>query len=78
MIEADADDRILAFHEKNPDAPTMPTDGEQVFASMGNYIFSTRPLLDLLRQDAKNPTSHHDFGKDILPTLAGNGRMLRV
>jgi glucose-1-phosphate adenylyltransferase len=75
VIEADDDDRILAFHEKNPDAPTMPADGEQVFASMGNYIFSTRALLDLLRQDAKNPTSHHDFGKDILPTLAGNGRM---
>jgi glucose-1-phosphate adenylyltransferase len=75
VIEADAEDHILAFHEKNPDAPTMPADGEQVFASMGNYVFSTRALLDLLLQDAKNPSSHHDFGKDILPKLAGNGRM---
>ncbi len=75
VIEADDDDRILAFHEKNPDAPTMPGDSEQVYASMGNYIFSTRTLLDLLREDARNPTSHHDFGKDILPKLAGNGRM---
>ena len=41
MIEADDDGRILAFHEKNPDAPTMPGDPEQVFASMGNYVFST-------------------------------------
>src|ERR1022692_2727958 len=53
----------------------MPGDPEQVYASMGNYIFSTRTLLELLREDARNPDSHHDFGKDILPPLAGNGRM---
>src|ERR1019366_7825650 len=75
VIEAGEDDRILAFHEKNPDAPSIPGDSEQVYASMGNYIFSTRTLLDLLREDARNPDSHHDFGKDILPKLAGNGRM---
>ena len=75
VIEVDQEDRILAFHEKNPDAPTMPGDSEQVFASMGNYVFSTRALLDLLEEDAENPHSHHDFGQDILPKLAGNGRM---
>ena len=75
VIEAAEDDRILAFHEKNPDAPTMPGDSEQVYASMGNYIFSTRTLLRLLKEDALNPESHHDFGKDILPKLAGQGRM---
>ncbi|MCU1235858.1 MAG: glucose-phosphate adenylyltransferase [Candidatus Solibacter sp.] len=75
VIEANEDDRILGFHEKNPNAPTMPGDPEQVYASMGNYIFSTRTLLSLLEEDAKRPESHHDFGKDILPKLAGNGRM---
>src|ERR1022692_4608979 len=75
VIEADPDDRIVAFHEKNPDAPSIPGDTEQVYASMGNYVFSTRPLLELLREDARNPDSHHDFGKDILPKLAGDGRM---
>jgi glucose-1-phosphate adenylyltransferase len=75
VIEADDDDRILGFHEKNPDAPTMPSDPDQVYASMGNYIFSTRTLLSLLEDDAKHPESHHDFGKDILPKLAGKGRM---
>jgi glucose-1-phosphate adenylyltransferase len=39
---------------------------------MGNYIFSTGTLLDLLKADAKDPNNHHDFGKDILPKLAGN------
>uniref|UniRef100_Q02A27 Glucose-1-phosphate adenylyltransferase n=1 Tax=Solibacter usitatus (strain Ellin6076) TaxID=234267 RepID=Q02A27_SOLUE len=75
VIEAADDDRILGFHEKNPDAPTMPGDPDQVYASMGNYIFSTRTLLSLLEEDSKLPHSHHDFGKDILPRLAGKGRM---
>ena len=72
VIEADGDGRIMAFHEKNPNAPTMPDDPSRVYASMGNYIFSTRSLLNLLRADANTPGSHHDFGKDILPKLAGN------
>jgi glucose-1-phosphate adenylyltransferase len=72
VIEADADGRILAFHEKNPDAPTLPGDSEQVYASMGNYIFSKDTLVELLSSDAQNASSNHDFGKDILPKLAGN------
>jgi glucose-1-phosphate adenylyltransferase len=71
VIEAAADGRILAFHEKNPDAPPMPGDHERVFASMGNYVFSTNTLLQLLRVDAANEESKHDFGHDILPKLAG-------
>jgi glucose-1-phosphate adenylyltransferase len=72
VIEATEDGRVLAFHEKNPDAPTMPGDPDQVYASMGNYVFSTRTLLKLLKEDADNHDSHHDFGKDILPKLAGS------
>ena len=71
VIEAGEDGRILAFHEKKADAPTMPGDPNRVYASMGNYIFSTRTLLELLKADAENPGSHHDFGMDILPKLAG-------
>jgi glucose-1-phosphate adenylyltransferase len=72
VIEANAGGRIMGFHEKNPNAPTMPGDPTRVYASMGNYIFSTRTLLDLLNADANAPGSHHDFGMDILPKLAGN------
>jgi glucose-1-phosphate adenylyltransferase len=42
---------------------------------MGNYVFSTRTLLRLLHDDAANPRSHHDFGRDILPKLAGNAEI---
>jgi glucose-1-phosphate adenylyltransferase len=75
VIESAADGRIVAFHEKNPDAPTMPGDPRRVHASMGNYIFSTRTLLRLLHDDAANPASSRDFGKDILPRLAGQSDM---
>ena len=75
VIEVDEEGRIVAFHEKNPNAPTMPGDPHRVYASMGNYIFSTPMLLELLTADAKMPGSHHDFGKDILPRLAGKAPM---
>jgi len=75
VIEAAEDGRILAFHEKNPNAPTMPGDPRRVHASMGNYVFSTRTLLRLLHDDAANPNSNHDFGRDILPRLAGNAEI---
>ncbi len=75
VIEAADDGRILAFHEKNPNAPTMPGDSERVFASMGNYIFSTRTLLRMLHDDAAEPESNHDFGRDILPKLAGKSEI---
>jgi glucose-1-phosphate adenylyltransferase len=71
VIEADHDGSILSFVEKRADAPTMPTDSERVYASMGNYIFSTRTLLRELYADAQDETSSHDFGRDILPRLIG-------
>jgi glucose-1-phosphate adenylyltransferase len=75
VIEAAENGRILAFHEKNPDAPPMPGDPTRVFASMGNYIFSTRTLLKLLRDDAAEEDSQHDFGHNILPKLAGKAEI---
>lgn len=71
VIEADKDDGIVGFHEKKADAPTMPTDPERVYASMGNYIFSTGPLLEELNRDARESSSSHDFGRNILPSMVG-------
>lgn len=69
VIETQDDGRIIGFHEKKPDAPTIPGDPDRVFASMGNYIFSTDTLLRELAEDAANEESSHDFGRDILPSL---------
>ncbi|MGA2327599.1 MAG: glucose-1-phosphate adenylyltransferase [Bryobacteraceae bacterium] len=75
VIEAESDGRIVGFHEKRPDAPTMPGDPQRVYVSMGNYVFSTRVLLQELYQDANNEQSTHDFGRDILPSLVGRAPM---
>jgi glucose-1-phosphate adenylyltransferase len=71
VIEAAPDGRITGFYEKKADAPTMPNDPERVYASMGNYIFSTRALLRELERDAADEESTHDFGRDILPSMVG-------
>ena len=75
VIETTSDGRIMGFHEKKADAPTMPEDPTRVFASMGNYVFSTDLLLRELHADGRNDASSHDFGKDILPSLIGRADM---
>jgi glucose-1-phosphate adenylyltransferase len=69
VIEVDDSGRILAFHEKVPDAPAMPGHPNLVLASMGNYIFRTDPLVEVLNEDAKSDASAHDFGRDIIPRM---------
>ncbi len=75
VIETREDGLICGFHEKKPDAPTMPGDPNRVYASMGNYLFSTKLLLDELRVDGEKESSSHDFGRDILPGLIGRADM---
>jgi glucose-1-phosphate adenylyltransferase len=75
VIETTPDGSIAGFHEKKRDAPTMPDDPTMVYASMGNYVFSTDVLLRELYSDAENEKSSHDFGKDILPSLIGRSDM---
>ena len=75
VIEVAPDGRVLAFHEKNPDAPSMPGNPDMVLASMGNYVFSTGPLLKFLYEDARMEDSSHDFGRDILPRWVERGEL---
>jgi glucose-1-phosphate adenylyltransferase len=75
VIETTSEGNIIGFHEKKRDAPTMPEDPTRVYASMGNYIFSTDLLLRELYADAEKPNSSHDFGRDILPSLIGRADM---
>jgi glucose-1-phosphate adenylyltransferase len=75
VIEATSSGRIIGFHEKNPNAPTMPGDSTRVYASMGNYVFSTDMLVKMIEEDQRDPDSSHDFGKDILPKAIGQAEM---
>ena len=73
VIEADEHDNIAAFLEKPESPKGLPDAPDQVFASMGNYIFSTDALVDALRRDADNSESKHDVGGDIIPTFVNDG-----
>ncbi|HBY58319.1 MAG TPA: glucose-1-phosphate adenylyltransferase [Solibacterales bacterium] len=75
VIETAPDGRVIGFHEKNARAPTMPSDPERVYASMGNYIFSTSLLVKELYEDAADENSSHDFGRDILPKILKRSEM---
>lgn len=74
VIETAPDGRIVGFHEKVADPPSMPGNPDKCLASMGNYVFDARTLLDSLEADAKLEDSKHDFGHNILPQLVKDGR----
>ena len=40
---------------------------------MGNYIFTTKVLIDAIRADADDDTSDHDMGGNIIPNLVADG-----
>jgi glucose-1-phosphate adenylyltransferase len=65
--------RIGAFREKPTDAQGLPDAPDQVFASMGNYIFTTKALLDAVIADASDETSAHDIGGSIIPRFVKRG-----
>jgi glucose-1-phosphate adenylyltransferase len=65
--------RITAFVEKPKDPPPMPGRPEVSLVSMGIYAFATRRLFDILRADAADAGSEHDFGKNIIPALVAAG-----
>jgi glucose-1-phosphate adenylyltransferase len=71
--EAAEGTRIGAFREKPTDAVGLADDPGQVYASMGNYIFTTTALLEAVTADAGDAASNHDVGGDIIPALVNAG-----
>jgi glucose-1-phosphate adenylyltransferase len=63
----DESNRVLNFLEKPRDPPPIPGRPDVAMASMGIYVFNPRLLERLLRADAEDPDSQHDFGKNIIP-----------
>jgi glucose-1-phosphate adenylyltransferase len=71
-IAADESGRIRGFIEKPLDPPGTPDDPDSTFVSMGNYIFTTKVLIDAIRADADDDNSDHDMGADIIPRLVSD------
>ncbi|MDZ4849196.1 MAG: glucose-1-phosphate adenylyltransferase [Pirellulaceae bacterium] len=76
VMQIDSDQRVIGFQEKPANPRPLPDDPTHCFASMGIYVFSTRFLLEQLCRDANEPTSSHDFGKNIIPSIIGDHRVV--
>jgi glucose-1-phosphate adenylyltransferase len=74
VMHVGEDDNILDFIEKPDDPPAMPGNPDLALASMGIYVFETKFLFDLLKKDAVDENSSHDFGKDLIPAVVKTGR----
>lgn len=75
IIETEDDGiTIKAFLEKPADPPSILDSPDESFASMGNYVFSTDVLLEVLQRDADDAESDHDMGGNIIPMLTAEGR----
>jgi len=70
IIEVDSEGRMVGFVEKpKQDPKTIPGDPTRCLASMGNYLFTTRELVQEIVNDAGDPKSAHDFGKSIVTNM---------
>ena len=69
IMNTEGNGRIVEFEEK-------PEHPKSNLASMGIYIFNWKLLRKILLADMKNPDSHHDFGKDVIPCLLNDNKTL--
>ncbi len=74
VMAIDTSFTITDFVEKPKDPPHVPGNPDVALASMGIYVFETDFLAGLLRRDAADKKSNHDFGKDIIPYVVKNGK----
>ena len=65
--------RIAAFREKPSDPKPLLDAPDQVYASMGNYVFNAEVLIEAVTADAQDETSRHDIGGNLIPMLVERG-----
>ncbi len=76
VMHVDRENRVISFCEKPVDPPGIQDRPDMALVSMGIYIFNARFLYDVLRRDADDPDSTHDFGRDIIPYLVPRARVM--
>jgi glucose-1-phosphate adenylyltransferase len=76
VVEVDSDSRVVGFLEKPKETKIRsPYNPDMVSVSMGIYLFNTDVLIPVLLKDAEDPSSSHDFGRDILPKMVDEYRL---
>ncbi|MGE5239560.1 MAG: glucose-1-phosphate adenylyltransferase [Chloroflexota bacterium] len=73
VIICDEEGRILGFQEKPKQPTSIPDDPSRAYASMGNYIFDRRLLLETLIKTQRK--KQHDFGAHVIPELVKTKRV---
>ena len=71
ILSVNDDFRVTNFEEK-PDRPKTISGRESCFASMGNYIFPTRKLIEVLLK-GKEIHQNLDFGRHVIPMMLADG-----
>jgi len=66
ILATDVNHRVKQFVEKPKNPPGN-------LASMGIYIFNLDVLNEVLIEDAQRPSSGHDFGRDVIPSMLASG-----
>ena len=69
IMNIDDKDHIIEFEEK----PKQPKSN---LASMGVYIFNWKILREYLIADEADPNSHNDFGKNIIPNMLNDQKVM--
>jgi glucose-1-phosphate adenylyltransferase len=76
VIEIDDSGRVIGFVEKPKESPkTIPGRSDYVLASMGNYIFRAKTMIDALERNALRDADH-DFGKEIIPEIYPKAKVM--
>ncbi|NTS78513.1 glucose-1-phosphate adenylyltransferase [Catenovulum sp. SM1970] len=75
VIEIDEAGKMVGFQEKPANPKSIPGDPNTALISMGNYTFDPDVLYRVLKEDAQDPNSDHDFGKNIIPGLMAEGNV---
>jgi len=65
--------RIEAFLEKPTNPTGLPDSPNEILASMGNYVFDAKALVEAVTQDSEDEGSKHDMGGDIVPYFVNRG-----
>ncbi len=73
IIVVDENGRATDFEEKPLKPTEIPGRPGYCYASMGNYLAKTDVLREVLKEDALDGSSFHDFGNDVIPTMIQNG-----
>lgn len=76
VMAVDDSGRVIEFQEKPDEPKTIPGKPDKVLASMGIYVFNRAFLFEQLVRDADSPGSSHDFGKDIIPHVINQYRVV--